>query len=136
MIAIPGVNGNPYFWLGTHIAASLLISSKPSRTLETSRCGSHSVNPRPIRSIAALLSGVWRGRVVLAGTSTRYIRALAVRRVIPTPSAHWEPSLDPVVIKMVNQPKIFSIWNLLTHSLKTKIGLYLTSPAPCQTVHR
>ena len=75
------------------MAASLLISSNPSNTLETSRWGSHKINPLPIKSMAALLNGVCSGRLLLAGTSTKYIRAFAVILVIPTPSAHEDSSL-------------------------------------------
>ena len=95
IIFVPGVRGRPYFWLGTHIAASLLMSRSPSKTLETSRWGSHKVNPLPMRSIAALLRGVWRGRAEFAGTNTKYMRALAVKRLIPTPNALWPLSLTP-----------------------------------------
>ena len=42
-----GVRGSAYFWLGTHLSASLAMSRRPSSTLETSRWGSHSTNPRP-----------------------------------------------------------------------------------------
>ena len=44
----PAVSGKPYFELGTHQSASEHISSRPSKTLDTSRCGSHSTKPRPI----------------------------------------------------------------------------------------
>ena len=44
---ILGVRGRAYFWLGTHLSASLAMSSSPSNTLETSKCGSHRTKPRP-----------------------------------------------------------------------------------------
>ena len=96
-----GVRGRPYRWLGTHLgnihvscqmdhydshlSASLLVSNSPKSTLETSRWGSHKVNPRPIRSMAARRRGVWLGIVSLGGANTKYIKALAVRRT----SAGW-----------------------------------------------
>jgi len=52
------VKGSPYFEDGTHQSASQHISSRPSKTFDTSRCGSHKTNPRPIMSIAALLKAL------------------------------------------------------------------------------
>ena len=53
------------------------------------------MNPRPIRSIAALLSGVWLGIVSLEGANTRYIKALAVRRTSTVPRAGGSALLPP-----------------------------------------
>ena len=79
----------------SHLSASLLVSRSPNSTLDTSRWGSQSVNPRPIRSIAALLRGVWLGIVSLGGASTKYIKALAVRRTSTVPRAGGSTLLPP-----------------------------------------
>ena len=71
------------------------MSRSPNNTLDTSRWGSHSVNPRPIRSIAALLRGVWLGIVSLDGANTRYIKAFAVRRTSTVPRAGGSALLPP-----------------------------------------
>lgn len=46
------------------------------QTLATSKYGSQTGNPRPIRSMAARLSGVWAGSLLPGGASTKYARAL------------------------------------------------------------
>ena len=51
------------------------------------------MKPRPIKSIAARRRGVW-GLAELAGTSTKYIRALAVSRV-RLPDRDTEPDSFP-----------------------------------------
>ena len=45
-------------------------------TLATSKYGSHMGNPLPMRSIAALLIGVCKGRLLEPGAITRYAKAL------------------------------------------------------------
>ena len=49
----------------------------------------------PMRSMAARLRGVWLGSWSEGGERTRYINALAVRRVMPVSRAHTAPSLAP-----------------------------------------
>ena len=49
----------------------------------------------PMRSMAARLRGVWLGSWSVGGERTRYINALAVRRVMPVSRAHTAPSLAP-----------------------------------------
>ena len=109
-----GVSGRPYFWLGTHMAASLLMSRRPSRTLETSRWGSQRTKPRPIRSMAARLSGVC-GLAGVAGTRTRYIRARAVSLVRLPPRAIRLGSRFPGKIRksLINFPKTKKFYQLL-----------------------
>ena len=117
------VKGRPYFVDGTHQSASQHISSRPNKTFETSKCGSHKTNPRPIMSMAALLKALFLAvgaddllniellegveesveepskdddAFLLLVVKTRYINALAVNLVQFTPNASSTPfEFDP-----------------------------------------
>ena len=65
-------------YLGTSFSESTQSSSRPNNTADTSRYGSHTVNPRPIKSMAARLIGVWAGSLRLGGCCSRNVNALPV----------------------------------------------------------
>lgn len=126
-----GVNGNFVLKLGIKRLASQHVSSKPEqtqnwfsvrkfpiyspkRTLLTSRYGSQTVKPRPIKSIAARRSGVWAGSFGVGGANNKCVRAIDVRRAkllfpIPNPSttelfllwsfAFFEAALVPTTVE-------------------------------------
>lgn len=68
----------------THLAscfsASAQSSSSPIRTADTSMYGSHTVKPRPIRSMAVRRMVLWGGSLGLGGCSSRKVSALPAKR--------------------------------------------------------
>lgn len=68
----------------THLAscfsASAHSSSSPMSTADTSMYGSHTVKPRPIRSMAVRRMVLWAGSLGLGGCSSRKVRALPAER--------------------------------------------------------
>lgn len=64
----------------THLAscfsASAHSSSSPMSTADTSMYGSHTVKPRPIRSMAVRRMVLWGGSLGLGGCSSRKVSAL------------------------------------------------------------
>lgn len=68
---------------------SSFLGDLPSKTLLVSRKGSHTVKPRPMRSIAALRNGMWAGIRGEGGASNKCDRAIAVKRaklLLPEPT--------------------------------------------------
>lgn len=63
-------------YLGTSLSESTQSSSRPNSTADTSKYGSQTVNPRPIKSMAALLIGVCAGNLRLGGCCSKNVNAL------------------------------------------------------------
>ena len=63
-------------YLGTSLSPSTHNSKSPRRTVETSRYGSHTMNPRPRRSTAARRIKEYAGRFRFGGWRRRNVRAL------------------------------------------------------------
>ena len=64
------------YYLGTSLSAPTHSSNRPMRIADTSRYGSHTGKPRPIRSIAARLIGVCAGSFLEGGCCNRNVNAL------------------------------------------------------------
>lgn len=62
--------------IGTSLSESQHISNRPNKILDTSMYGSQTVNPRPIKSIAALLKGVCGGFSAEGPASSKNASAL------------------------------------------------------------
>lgn len=62
---------------GSKLLESQHSSSSPKRILLTSTYGSQTTKPRPIKSMAALRSGVYAGNCGVAGVSTKWANANA-----------------------------------------------------------
>lgn len=65
--------------LGISLSPSQQSSSIDNSTFETSRCGSQTVKPRPIKSMAARRNDVCIGNFGDAGANNRYVNALPAK---------------------------------------------------------
>lgn len=62
-------------YLGMSLSLSQHNSNIPNKTLETSKYGSHTAKPRPIKSTAALRSAMWAGNLVEDGVKSNWVNA-------------------------------------------------------------
>ena len=67
-------------YTGTLLSESTHSSRSPISTEEISRYGSQTVKPRPSRSMAARLIGVYAGSLELAGERSRNVNARPAER--------------------------------------------------------
>ena len=81
-VSADGDNGKPFLNVRSRFLLSADSSNKAIRTADTSIYGSQSVNPRPIKSMAALLTDVCAVSCEEGGLSRRYINALPVSRTV------------------------------------------------------
>lgn len=65
-------------YLASCFSASAQSSRSPISTADTSIYGSHTVKPRPIRSIAVLRMVLWGGSLGLGGCNSKKVKALPV----------------------------------------------------------
>lgn len=96
-------------YLGTSLSPSTHSSNMPRRTAETSRYGSHTVKPRPIRSTAARRMGVFACSRSVGGCSKRKLRALPAR----------------------NNGRVYAFLLCIHHHLTTIDTVHDTSPLAC-----
>lgn len=87
--------------LDSCFSASAQSSRRPMRTADTSIYGSHTVNPRPIRSIAVRRMVLWGGSLGLGGCRRRNVNALPERERESVINIHSADVLIRSVIRSV-----------------------------------